>query len=132
MSDDATKKRPRSATTGVTRAGRLRLLSLDHLDARTAAARRARELVDSIASDLGGEDHLTEGTRQLARRAAVLGAMIEHHECVMLAGGNVDFAEYLQAVNVQRRVFATIGLERRSRDVTPDPLEYAQRQAATE
>ena len=122
MAEDATTKR--QATGGVTRAGKLRLMSLDNLDSRTAAARRARELVDSIASDLGGEDHLTEGTRQLARRAAVLGAMIEHHECIMLAGGNVDFAEYLQAVNVQRRVLATVGLERRSRDVTPSPEAY--------
>ncbi len=114
----------RQTPSGTTRAGKLRLMSIDDLDGRTAAARRARELVDSIASDLGGDAHLTEGTRQLARRAAVLGALIEHSECTMLAGGEVELSDYLMAVNAQRRVLATIGLERRSRDVTPSLASY--------
>jgi hypothetical protein len=37
----------------------------------------------------------------------------------------------MSAVNVQRRVLATMGLERRSRDITPSPLDYAARGAAT-
>jgi hypothetical protein len=47
----------------------------------------------------------------------------------LLAGRPVDVAEHLAAVNAQRRVIATIGLERRARDVTPDPLAYARARA---
>lgn len=122
MAEEASAKR--QAPGGTTRAGKLRLLSIEDLDGRTAAARRARELVDSITSDLGGDDRITEGTRQLARRAAVLGALVESSEVSMLAGGDVDLSEYLMAVNAQRRVLATIGLERKSVDVTPTLASY--------
>jgi hypothetical protein len=59
--------------------GSVRLLTLDHLDGGTHAARRARELRDGLEADLGGGDRLTVGERQLAQRAAVLGAIIEHN-----------------------------------------------------
>jgi hypothetical protein len=36
----------------------------------------------------------------------------------------VDVAEHLAAINAQRRVLATIGLERRARDVTPSLDRY--------
>src|SRR5271154_1205572 len=107
-------------------AAKLRLLTLGHLDGRTAAARRARELIEAIETDLGGADQLTEGSRQLVQRAAVLGAYIESCEVKWLGGEAVDLADYLAAINAQRRVLATIGLARRSKDVTPpDPLDYA-------
>jgi hypothetical protein len=48
--------------------GRLRLLTLAHLDGRTAAARRAHELIEAIETDLGGSDRLNEGSRQLVQR----------------------------------------------------------------
>ena len=105
-------------------AGKLRLLTLGHLDGRTAAARRARELIEAIEADLGGGDRLTEGARQLVQRAAVLGTYIESCEAQWLAGEAVELADYLAAINSQRRVLATIGLERRSRDVTPDLKTY--------
>jgi glutathione S-transferase len=105
-------------------AGKLRLLTLGHLDGRTAAARRSRELIEAIESDLGGGDRLTEGSRQLVQRAAVLGTYIESCEAQWLAGEAVDLADYLAAINSQRRVLATIGLERRARDATPDLKTY--------
>jgi hypothetical protein len=102
----------------------VRLLTLGHLDGRTAAARRARELIEAIQTDLGGGDRLSEGERQLVQRAAVLGAYIESCEVKWLGGEVVDLADYLAAINAQRRVLATIGLERRARDVTPDLKTY--------
>jgi hypothetical protein len=39
-------------------------------DGRSATARRFKDLVEDIASDLGGKAHLSEGQRQLIRRAA--------------------------------------------------------------
>ncbi|MGB9041129.1 MAG: hypothetical protein WCC81_01505 [Pseudolabrys sp.] len=92
--------------------GKFRLLSLDRLDGRTIAARRAKELIESIEADLGGGDHISEGTRQLVRRAAVLGVYVESCETQWLAGEPVDLSDYLAAINAQRRVLATIGLQR--------------------
>jgi hypothetical protein len=126
LPDDSATIEGRSAAATAPKAGKLRLLTLGHLDGRTAAARRARELIEAIQTDLGGSDHLSEGERQLVQRAAVLGAYIESCEVKWLGGEAVDLADYLAAINAQRRVLATIGLERRSRDVTPpDPLDYA-------
>lgn len=103
---------------GHTRPDRLRLRTLDHLDGRTLAARRAKDLVQGLESDLGGGDDLTVAVKQLVQRAAVLGAIIEHQEAMWLAGLRLDVNEHLAAINAQRRVLATVGLERRARNVT--------------
>lgn len=105
-------------------AGKFRLLTLDQLDGRTAAAKRARELIEAIEADLGGGDRLSEGSRQLIQRAAVLGTFIESCEAQWLRGEEVALADYLAAINAQRRVLATVGFERRARDVTPTLAEY--------
>src|SRR5258708_36887425 len=103
--------------------GKAKLLTLDRLDRRTAAAQRALQLVDAIGADLGGSDRLSEGARQPIQRPAVLGVFVESCEVKWLSGQPVELADYLAAVNNQRRVLPTIGLERRARDVTPlDPL----------
>jgi hypothetical protein len=114
-----------------TRQGKVRLRSLDDLDNRTAAARRARDLVADLESDLGGGDRLPVGLRELVKRAAMLGAIVEDCEVRWLERKPVDLAAYLSAVNAQRRVLATIGLDRRPRDITPDPLAYARQRAET-
>ena len=93
-----------------TAAKKMRLLTLSHLDGRTAAARRARELIDAIERDLGGGDRLSEGSRQLIQRAAVLGAFIENCEAQWLGGNAVDLADYLAAINSQRRVWRLLAL----------------------
>ena len=106
--------------------GKTRFLTLGHLDGRTRAARRARELIAGIEEDLGGSDRLSVGERQLVQRAGILGSVIEHAEARFLAGGGeVELAEYLAAINSQRRVLMALGLQRRSRDVVLDPLAYA-------
>jgi hypothetical protein len=101
-----------------TQKGKMRLITLDHIDGRTAAAKRARQLMETIEADLGGADRLSEGSRQLVQRAAVLGTYIENCEAMWLAGETVELGDYLAAINSQRRVLATIGLERCARDVS--------------
>jgi hypothetical protein len=108
-----------------------RLLTLDSLDRRTAASRRAHELITGIATDLGGAEHLTEGSRQLVQRAAVLGAFIEDCEARWIGGEPFEVADYLPAINAQRRILETLGLERRARDVTPSLANYLAAKAAT-
>jgi hypothetical protein len=57
-------------------------------------------------------------------RAAMTGAIVSDFEARWVSGEQLELGEYLQAVNVQRRVLATLGLERRARDVTPTLVEY--------
>jgi hypothetical protein len=83
-------------------------------------------LIGAIEDDLGGGDQLTEGARQLVQRAAILGTFVESCEAQWLAGEAVELADYLAAVNSQRRVLATIGIERRNpRDITPTLADIA-------
>ena len=103
---------------------KVRLLTLASLDGRTAAAKLVRELIAAIADDLGGSEQLTEGTRQLVQRAAVLGAFIEDCEARWIGGEEFETNEYLAAINAQRRVLATIGLDRRAKDITPSLAAY--------
>jgi hypothetical protein len=94
-----------------------RLLSLDDLDGRTNAARKASSLVAGLESDLGGTESITVGQRELIKRAALLGAITEDAECRWLRKEQVDLGIYLAAINVQRRVLTSLGLDRRAREI---------------
>ena len=91
------------------------------IDGRTTIARRFRDILDSILGDLGGRDQISEGEYQLARRAAGLSVQAELQEAWLAAQMfekmNVD--DYVRLVNGLNRTFASIGLRRRQRDVTP-------------
>jgi hypothetical protein len=100
-----------------TRQGKARLVTLDGLDARTAAAKAAHHLIETLSSDLGGDAQLSAGQRQLVHRAALTGAQCADFEARWVAGQTIPLNEYLSAVNVQRRVLATLGLERRAKPV---------------
>jgi hypothetical protein len=76
----------------------------------------ARDLIDSMITDLGGEKKLTAGALQLVQRAALLGAIVADFETRWIAGESVPLGEYFSACNVQRRILATLGLERRMAD----------------
>ncbi len=89
------------------------------VDGRSAIARRFRDLVDAIISDMGGDDAISEGQRQLARRAAALSVQCEQIEAVMANGGPIDANDYVRLVNALNRVLGSIGLKRRMKDVTP-------------
>src|SRR5437660_3148817 len=59
-------------------------------DGRSATARRFKDLVGDISADLGGVAMLSEGQRQLIRRAAMLSAECERLEA-MSARGEAEF-----------------------------------------
>jgi hypothetical protein len=114
---DATETRAgNGADAPLTKAGKVRLRSLDDLDNRTAAARRARELVADLESDLGGD--LSTAERELVKRAALLGAIVEDTEVRWLQRQHADLSLYGTLVDRQRRILETLGLRRRPRDVT--------------
>ncbi len=86
--------------------GKLRLMTLHDLDGRTLASRRAKELIATIAEDMGGD--LTVPQRQLVQHAAILGAMIESLAARWLLGEPIDQNTYAMLINAQRRVLAAL------------------------
>ena len=110
-----------------------RLITLNDLDQRTSAARRVREVMAAIESDLGGSDQLSTAQRILVQRIAVQAAIIENAEASWARGEAVDVSSYTTMVNALRRNLETIGLKRIARDAsfTIDDLaaEYRAKQA---
>jgi hypothetical protein len=94
-------------------------------DGRSATARRFKDLVEDICGDLGGAANLSEGQRQLVRRAAMLSAESERLEA-MAVRGEPDFDIDLYGMICDRlgRLFGRLGLERRPKDVTPSLGAY--------
>lgn len=107
------------------RAGKARINSLADLDGRTRAASKARALVNDLTSDLGRDP--STGQRQLIVRIAICAVVIEDLETRWIGGEAIDFGAYTRLLNTQRRLLATIGLERRARDVTPPTIEEYER-----
>lgn len=103
-----------------TRAGKVRLRSLSDLDRRTAAARRANDLVAGLESDLGGADSVSVAQRELIKRVALAGALAEDIEVRWLQGDPIAVDDYTKVANVQRRLLATIGLQRLAHDISGD------------
>jgi hypothetical protein len=90
--------------------GSVRLLTLQHLDRRTAGFRQIMHLVSGIETDLGGD--LTHVAHQLVVRAAVMVAMCEHLEAQWVNGDKINIEEYLSIANGARRFLQTIGTKR--------------------
>ena len=71
-----------------------RLFCVDGLDGRSQTARRFRDLVEGMGNDLGGSDRLSEGQRQLIRRAATLSIMSESVEADFIRNLAFDSEAY--------------------------------------
>ena len=98
--------------------GRTRLLTLDGLDQRTKAYQGVRKAIGAIEADLGGTAHLSHAERALITRCAVLAAMLADQEASYLTGAPIDPTSYATLVNALRRTLETVGLKRRTKDVT--------------
>jgi len=90
------------------------------VDGRTAAAKRFRDVLGQIVADLGGADLLSEGQRQLSRRAAMLSVRGELMEAEAVSTGEMDLAAYGSLTDQLGRVFNRLGLKR-----TPRPVEVS-------
>jgi hypothetical protein len=76
------------------------------------------DLIDDISADLGGADRLSEGQRQLIRRAAMLSAESERMEAASVRGEAFDIDSYGALCDRLGRLFQRIGLRRVPRDAT--------------
>jgi hypothetical protein len=86
------------------------------LDGRTHAAQQAQRLITQLATDLGGD--LSCAERELVKRAALLGAIVEDVEVAWLERRPADLTIYGTLVDRQRRVLEALGLKRQPRDVS--------------
>ena len=89
--------RSRSHRSAVSNGSRLFSLS-GGIDGRTSTARRFRDIIETVTSDLGGKDRLSEAQKQLIRRASALSIMCEGVEADLVRDLPFDVANYLQGV----------------------------------
>jgi hypothetical protein len=90
------------------KATRPQLLTRAQLDGRTSAAKAFDKLVADIEADLAG--------------AAVT---LQHLNTRLALGQEIDLSQHAQAVSAMVRVASRLGLQRRAREIIPDPLDYA-------
>jgi len=97
---------------------------LGQLDGRTAIAVEMRARWQELTSDLGGADRLSYAQRSLVERALWIEHWIAMQERILADGGDADTGRMTQATNSLLGLYRTLGLERRSRNVTPDLAAY--------
>ena len=98
--------------------GKVRLLTKENLDGRTKARKRFDATVAGIASDLGGEAHLTTVQRHLVEAFAGCAVVVHDINARLLLGQRIDIGEAAQAVSSLVRLAQRIGVGRHIRDVT--------------
>lgn len=95
---------------------------LDGVDGRSTLARRYRDILSELVSDLGGDPSGAQSA--IARRAAALCVSCEQAEAEMVAGNKIDIGEFTTAANSMRRLLTDLGLERKAKDITPTLGRY--------
>ena len=75
-------------------------------------------MVEGIASDLGGEAHLTTVQRHLVEAFAGCAVVVHDINARLLLGQPIDVSEAAQAVSSLVRLAQRIGVGRRMLDVT--------------
>jgi hypothetical protein len=98
---------------------------LPGVDGRSLVARRYRDIVDAIVIDQGGADRCSESRRQLIRRFGAAAVLAEQMESRLANGETIDISEHALLCSTLTRLASRIGIDRRSMDITPDPLTYA-------
>jgi hypothetical protein len=105
-----------------------RLFASTIRDGRSGWSRRLGDLLELHISDLGGQDVVTHAERSIIRRIATITTELEWIEQSFKSSRKGPTPEqldlYLRGSNNLRRLLEAIGLERRSRDVTPTLSQY--------
>ena len=101
---------------------------IESLDQRTSLARAVRDRLHHLESDMGGRDSLSYQRRSLAKRIVFMEALIERQEAAIARGEDVDEGKLTQATNTLVGLLKTVGLERRTRELTP--AEYLKGRSA--
>jgi hypothetical protein len=97
------------------------------VDQRSPWVRRCRDILREHIADLGGVDSCSAAERSIVRRASVLTTELEQLEARFATAGQAnagDLETYQRCANSLRRLLESVGLQRRTRDVTPTLEEY--------
>jgi hypothetical protein len=100
---------------------------LPGVDGRSPWVRRCKDVIAAHLSDLGGVDNCSAAERSIIRRASVLTVELEQLEARFATAGEAsteDLDLYQKTAGSLRRLLEAVGLQRRSRDVTPSLAEY--------
>jgi hypothetical protein len=114
-------KRPRSAVTS----GRKLFVEGNP---NSAWSRRYYDLCHSHIHDIScgeGRDALTAAQLSLIKRASAIECELERLDARLSVGEEVNLGEYGRAASHLRRLFETLGIERKPRDITPTLSEIA-------
>ena len=114
------QRKPRRVSSAITSGARLFMLG----NRNTPWARRYSDLVRLHAQDVGAGVDLSQAQQSLIRRAAAIEVELELMEGKLSMGEAVDLDIFTRSTSHLRRILETLGIERRSRDVTPDVDTY--------
>ena len=92
------------------------------VDGRSKEARRFRDVLAEIASDLGGLDQLSEGQKQLARRCALMAVECEKLEAKSISGETIDLEGYGKLCDRIGRAFQRLGMKRIAKTIGSNSL----------
>jgi hypothetical protein len=98
--------------------GKVRLLTRQNLDGRTAAAKQFSAIAEAICEDLGGSDRLSTVQKHLVEAFAGAALCVHTLNAKLLLGQQVDVTEVSQAVSAMVRIASKLGCDRVPRDVT--------------
>ncbi len=99
---------------------------LPGVDRRSVAFKHYRSIVDAIVADLGGPSLVGEVKMGLVEQYAATRVLADQIKLRTFASEQVSVTEHSLLSSTLKRLAASIGVEREARDITPDPLEYAQ------
>jgi hypothetical protein len=110
--------KPRSKQLSAVTNGTRLLLSNDN---RGAWARRCKDIMQDLTSDHGGVENISAAEASIIRRSAVLSVELELLENKFAAGQatDSDLDLYGRTSGNLRRLFQTIGVDRKAKDITP-------------
>ena len=105
---------------------------LPGIDGRSVWVRRCKEVISEHLSDLGGEEACSAAERSIIRRASVLTVELERMEAQFAVAGQASAEQldiYSRIASNLRRLLESVGLQRRTKDVTPTLDQYLRSRA---
>jgi hypothetical protein len=97
---------------------------LDEVDGRSILARRYRDILRQLVSDIGGDP--SEAQALIAKRSATIAVWCELAEARLAKGEDFDIFAFTTATNALRRLLSDLGFERIPRLVGPNFGELLQ------
>ena len=85
-------------------------------DGRSPWARRWKDLIEAHVSDMAGLANLSQAQISLIKRASTIEIELEQIEGRLSLGRAADLATYATAASHLRRIFETLGIDRKARD----------------